>query len=90
MDTILGVQGLDSIYEAVQRCWASDFALAAVQYRRQHGQPVYQRRLMKKGAGLASNMCAAGMGVVVQQMAPAEAAGEVIDSATFMFISRIA
>ena len=58
METVLGVRGLAKIQEAVLRCWASHFALPAVEYRRQHGQPIHS-----------------AMGVVIQEMVPAEAAG---------------
>ncbi|XP_035679829.1 prodigiosin synthesizing transferase PigC-like [Branchiostoma floridae] len=40
MATGLGVRGLDQICDAVQKCWASLYGFPAVQYRRQHGQPV--------------------------------------------------
>ncbi|KAK2148271.1 hypothetical protein LSH36_506g02049 [Paralvinella palmiformis] len=40
MDTFLGVKGLHQLFEAIIKCWASQFAVTAVQYRRQHGQPI--------------------------------------------------
>jgi len=40
MGTVLGVKGLAQIEDAVQQCWASHYAFTAVEYRRQHGQPV--------------------------------------------------
>ncbi|XP_059175939.1 uncharacterized phosphotransferase YvkC-like [Physella acuta] len=40
MDTVLGVVGLPQILQAVKKCWASAFTHQAVEYRRQHGQPV--------------------------------------------------
>eukprot|EP00058_Branchiostoma_floridae_P026948 XP_002612439.1 hypothetical protein BRAFLDRAFT_121021 [Branchiostoma floridae] len=40
MTTELGVRGLDQICDSVQKCWASLYGFPAVQYRRQHGQPV--------------------------------------------------
>ncbi|RUS84180.1 hypothetical protein EGW08_008067, partial [Elysia chlorotica] len=40
MATILGVIGFEKIVDAVKQCWASVYAHQAVEYRRQHGQPV--------------------------------------------------
>ncbi|CAH1270228.1 Hypp4299 [Branchiostoma lanceolatum] len=40
MITELGIRGLDQICDSVQKCWASLYGFPAVQYRRQHGQPV--------------------------------------------------
>ncbi|XP_076364395.1 rifampicin phosphotransferase-like isoform X2 [Tachypleus tridentatus] len=40
METILGVQGLNQVFEALTQCWASQFTFQAVQYKRQNGQPV--------------------------------------------------
>ncbi|XP_060601185.1 putative phosphoenolpyruvate synthase isoform X3 [Ruditapes philippinarum] len=40
METYLGVKGLDSLLEAVRKCWASAYTYQAVEYRRQQGQPV--------------------------------------------------
>ncbi|XP_066290085.1 rifampicin phosphotransferase-like isoform X1 [Branchiostoma lanceolatum] len=40
MITDLGVRGLDQICDSVQKCWTSLYGFPAVQYRRQHGQPV--------------------------------------------------
>lgn len=34
METFLGVKGLSNIYDAVAKCWASQFSFIAVQYRR--------------------------------------------------------
>lgn len=38
MDTFLGVQGLNQIFLAVAKCWASQFAYIAVEYKRRNGQ----------------------------------------------------
>ncbi|GFR12159.1 putative phosphoenolpyruvate synthase, partial [Trichonephila clavata] len=38
MDTYLGVSGTEEIMTAVKKCWASQFAYIAVQYKRQNGQ----------------------------------------------------
>ncbi|GBM67458.1 Putative phosphoenolpyruvate synthase [Araneus ventricosus] len=38
MDTFLGVQGLEEIFLAVQKCWASQFGHIAVEYKRRYGQ----------------------------------------------------
>ncbi|KAK6982171.1 phosphoenolpyruvate synthase, partial [Biomphalaria glabrata] len=40
METILGVVGLSQILDAVKKCWSSAFTIQAVEYRRQHGQPI--------------------------------------------------
>ncbi|CAH1778686.1 unnamed protein product [Owenia fusiformis] len=40
METLLGVRGLENIYTAVLKCWASHFTFQAVEYRRQHGQAI--------------------------------------------------
>ncbi|XP_054166950.1 uncharacterized phosphotransferase YvkC-like [Oppia nitens] len=40
MTTFLGIKGLDNIYEAVMKCWASQFDFVAVQYKRGYGQPI--------------------------------------------------
>ncbi|KAL3832030.1 hypothetical protein ACJMK2_023710, partial [Sinanodonta woodiana] len=40
METYLGVKGQTEILEAVRKCWASAYSYQAVEYRRQHGQPV--------------------------------------------------
>ncbi|KAH9515754.1 hypothetical protein Btru_011904 [Bulinus truncatus] len=58
METILGVVGLTQILNAVKKCWSSAYTAQAVEYRRQHGQPI--------------NVL---VGVVIQKMVPAEAAG---------------
>lgn len=38
MASFLGVKGHDAIYDAVLRCWASQFSYTAVQYKRGYGQ----------------------------------------------------
>ncbi|GFQ87668.1 uncharacterized phosphotransferase YvkC [Trichonephila clavata] len=38
MDTFLGVQGLNKIFMAVTKCWASQFGFIAVEYKRRNGQ----------------------------------------------------
>ncbi|GFS67091.1 putative phosphoenolpyruvate synthase [Nephila pilipes] len=38
METFLGVQGLDQIFMAVKKCWASQFGYIAVEYKRRNGQ----------------------------------------------------
>ncbi|XP_003744519.1 uncharacterized protein LOC100902133 [Galendromus occidentalis] len=38
MTTYLGVQGEEEVFSAVVKCWASQFALTAVNYKRQYGQ----------------------------------------------------
>ncbi|CAL1284489.1 unnamed protein product, partial [Larinioides sclopetarius] len=38
MDTFLGVQGLEEIFSAVKKCWASQFGYIAVEYKRRNGQ----------------------------------------------------
>ncbi|XP_055937941.1 prodigiosin synthesizing transferase PigC-like [Argiope bruennichi] len=38
MDTFLGVQGLNEIFSAVKKCWASQFGHIAVEYKRRNGQ----------------------------------------------------
>ncbi|KAK3757984.1 hypothetical protein RRG08_058296 [Elysia crispata] len=63
METILGVVGFEKIVDAVKQCWASVYAHQAVEYRRQHGQPV---RVL--------------VGVVIQQMVSAQAAGVMFTS----------
>ncbi|XP_064640446.1 rifampicin phosphotransferase-like [Lineus longissimus] len=40
METILGVVGKTMIYSALSKCWASQFSHQAVEYKRQHGQPI--------------------------------------------------
>ncbi|XP_052812980.1 uncharacterized phosphotransferase YvkC-like isoform X2 [Mya arenaria] len=40
METCLGVKGLEGILKAIMKCWASAYTFQAVEYRRQHGQPV--------------------------------------------------
>ncbi|CAG5121948.1 unnamed protein product, partial [Candidula unifasciata] len=40
METVLGVTGLSQIVKAVKQCWASAYSHQAVEYRRQHGQPI--------------------------------------------------
>ncbi|XP_068241678.1 rifampicin phosphotransferase-like isoform X2 [Palaemon carinicauda] len=39
-ETLLGVEGLDSILKAITTCWASQFTFQSVEYRRQRGQAV--------------------------------------------------
>ncbi|XP_071036797.1 rifampicin phosphotransferase isoform X4 [Parasteatoda tepidariorum] len=38
MDTFLGVQGLQEIFYAVKKCWASQFGHIAIEYKKQNGQ----------------------------------------------------
>ncbi|XP_055939045.1 putative phosphoenolpyruvate synthase [Argiope bruennichi] len=38
MDTFLGVQGLEEIFLAVRKCWASQFGHIAIEYKRRYGQ----------------------------------------------------
>ncbi|GFW53695.1 probable phosphoenolpyruvate synthase [Trichonephila clavipes] len=38
MDTFLGVQGVNEIFIAVKKCWASQFGYIAVEYKRRNGQ----------------------------------------------------
>ncbi|CAL1271861.1 unnamed protein product, partial [Larinioides sclopetarius] len=38
MDTFLGIQGFKEIFEAVKKCWASQFGHIAVEYKRRNGQ----------------------------------------------------
>ncbi|GBM67462.1 putative phosphoenolpyruvate synthase [Araneus ventricosus] len=38
MDTFLGVQGVNEIFTAVKKCWASQFGHIAVEYKRRNGQ----------------------------------------------------
>ncbi|XP_052245501.1 putative phosphoenolpyruvate synthase isoform X2 [Dreissena polymorpha] len=40
METFLGVVSHDNVLEAVRKCWSSAYTYQAVEYRRQHGQPV--------------------------------------------------
>ncbi|KAK3592024.1 hypothetical protein CHS0354_031535 [Potamilus streckersoni] len=40
METYLGVKGQAEVFEAVRKCWASAYSYQAVEYRRQHGQPI--------------------------------------------------
>ncbi|XP_022108100.1 uncharacterized protein LOC110988664 [Acanthaster planci] len=40
MDTFLGINGMEKVFEAIPKCWASNFSFQAVQYRRQYGQAV--------------------------------------------------
>src|SRR5262249_48952662 len=58
-ETILGVQGNDSLIDAIERCWRSLFTERAVAYREKQNVDA---------AGLA-------MAVVVQKLVPAESAG---------------
>ena len=64
LDTVLTVQGLDAVLDALKRCWASFFNWRLLQYlhqRQSAGQPAAPRR--------------PAMAVVVQQMVDAKAAG---------------
>ncbi|XP_042911551.1 rifampicin phosphotransferase-like [Parasteatoda tepidariorum] len=38
MDTYLGVQGLQEIFHALKKCWASQFGHIAIEYKKQNGQ----------------------------------------------------
>ncbi|XP_054724473.1 putative phosphoenolpyruvate synthase [Uloborus diversus] len=38
MDTFLGVRGEEDIFEAIKKCWASQFGHIAVEYKRRYGQ----------------------------------------------------
>ncbi|XP_054718453.1 putative phosphoenolpyruvate synthase [Uloborus diversus] len=38
MDTFLGVSGTEEIFQAVKKCWASQFGHIAVEYKRRYGQ----------------------------------------------------
>ncbi|GBM45818.1 Putative phosphoenolpyruvate synthase [Araneus ventricosus] len=38
MDTFLGVQGINEIFAAVKKCWASQFGHIAVEYKKRYGQ----------------------------------------------------
>ncbi|XP_055939046.1 uncharacterized protein LOC129968808 [Argiope bruennichi] len=38
MDTFLGIQGLEEIFKAVKKCWASQFGHIAIEYKRRYGQ----------------------------------------------------
>lgn len=58
-ETYLNVQGIESVLDAVQRCWASLWTARAIGYRMQHG-------IDQETVSLA---------VAVQQLVPAEAAG---------------
>ncbi|XP_071084332.1 rifampicin phosphotransferase-like [Haliotis cracherodii] len=40
METFLGVMGVSEVLDAVRKCWASAYTFQAVEYRRQHGQPI--------------------------------------------------
>jgi pyruvate,water dikinase len=40
MTTYLGVKGLDAIYDAVMKCWSSQFEFVAVEYKRGYGQDI--------------------------------------------------
>ncbi len=58
-DTYLNIRGAVSVLDAVQRCWASLWTPRAIGYRARYGHLADQVQ----------------MGVVVQQLVPAEAAG---------------
>lgn len=60
MKTFLGVQGLDNICQSVVNCWASQFSLTAVEYKRGYGLSinspmavVVQRMIHCDSAGVA-------------------------------------
>jgi len=59
LDSFLFVRGAEAVLDAVRRCWASAYTARAVVYRRERG---------RGGAAVA-------MGVVVQRMVRADAAG---------------
>ncbi|XP_074600237.1 rifampicin phosphotransferase-like isoform X2 [Brevipalpus obovatus] len=40
METFLGVQGEEDIFQSIIKCWASQYRFIAVQYKRNNGQPV--------------------------------------------------
>ncbi|XP_038068707.1 prodigiosin synthesizing transferase PigC-like [Patiria miniata] len=40
LDTFLGIQTVEKVFEETRKCWASQYSLRAVQYRRQHGQKI--------------------------------------------------
>ncbi|KAL5006743.1 hypothetical protein ScPMuIL_015549 [Solemya velum] len=40
METFLGVHSVDEVCNCVRKCWASAYTYQAVEYRRQHGQPI--------------------------------------------------
>jgi pyruvate,water dikinase len=58
-DTYLNIRGAQAVLKAVQRCWASLWTARAISYRVQHG----------------IDQSTVSLGVVVQQLIPAEAAG---------------
>jgi pyruvate,water dikinase len=58
-DTFLDVRGEKGLLESVRRCWASLWTSRAIEYRARHAVPDHEVR----------------MGVVVQEMVPAESAG---------------
>src|SRR5207253_9246547 len=58
-ETILGVEGLDKLIDAVERCWQSLHTYRAIAYRAKQGIDESQ----------------AAMAVVVQKLVPAEVAG---------------
>ena len=70
-------QRFESIKTGLQKCWASLLSYQSVEYRRQHGEPLIPGiQFMTKMLGLILfyNLCL-GMGVVIQEMVDAEAAG---------------
>ena len=84
MDTVLGVRSTQQLHDAVRKCWSSYFALPAVTYRHQHGQPLYEPRLRiagdidedtRGGVISGSGALSVGMGVVIQQLVPADTSG---------------
>ncbi|XP_064460575.1 uncharacterized protein LOC135370705 isoform X2 [Ornithodoros turicata] len=38
LETFLGIRGMEAVYEAVVKCWASQFSPVAIQYKRRYGQ----------------------------------------------------
>ncbi|XP_064460577.1 rifampicin phosphotransferase-like isoform X2 [Ornithodoros turicata] len=38
LETFLGIRGIEAVYEAVVKCWASQFSPVAIQYKRRYGQ----------------------------------------------------
>ncbi|OQR74770.1 hypothetical protein BIW11_08857, partial [Tropilaelaps mercedesae] len=60
LSTFLCVQGMRDIENAVVRCWASQFSLTALTYRRQYGQELCRT---------------SSMAVIIQDMVHAESAG---------------
>lgn len=40
METFLNIVGIDEIYKAVMKCWASQFSYRAIEYKRMNGQAI--------------------------------------------------